>query len=464
MRVAVVGTGHVGLVTSVALSTMGHEVVGLDVDEEKLALLRRGIAPFHEAGLQEGLEHQLADGSLRFTDQGAEAVEDATVIFVCVGTPSGTDGEADLRALELAGITIAKYARDGVVIAEKSTVPAGTAELLRRTVAREGGGLRFDVASNPEFLREGQALQDSLDPDRIVIGVESERSASVLRAVYEPLTRRGALLIETDIRTAELAKHASNSFLALKISYANALARVCERAGADVEAIAEVMGADSRIGRAFLNAGLGYGGYCLPKDVMSLERLSARLGYDWPLLREVDRLNREAMESTIAKVRDAAWNIANKRIAVLGLAFKPGTDDARLSPALELARRLLAEGASVVACDPLAAANAKEELPELEIAPDAYTAATGSHCLVVATDWEEFADLDLSTLRQVMAYPIVVDARNIFDPQTMRVAGFSYYPTGRPPILDEAIHRDADSARRMRVSHQDVSITAASSL
>jgi UDPglucose 6-dehydrogenase len=383
-----------------------------------------------------------------FTDSMTQAIREAVVVFICVGTPARGDGEANLLAMERSATAIAHHARDGVVVVEKSTVPAGTADRLRLALAREGDSLRFDVACNPEFLREGSALRDALEPDRIVIGVESERAAVVLRRLYEPLTRNGVPLIETDIKTAELAKAASNAFLALKISYANALARICERLGADIRAVTDVMGADARIGGSFLAAGLGYGGYCFPKDVVILERLAARVGYDFPLLREVDRLNHESVEATAAKIEEALWNLDEKRIAIFGLAFKPGTDDVRLSPALALARLLHRSGASIVGCDPLAAANAKDELPELEIAPDPYAAAANAHCVVIATDWDEFRSLDLAALRDVMAYPLVVDGRNIFDPEEMLAAGFSYYPTGQRPLLtDPSDTREVDVHR-----------------
>jgi UDPglucose 6-dehydrogenase len=267
-----------------------------------------------------------------------------------------------------------------------------------------------------------------------VVGVESPRSLEVLRRLYAPLLDDGVELIVTDIPTAELAKHASNAFLSLKISFANAMARICERAGADVTAVADVMGSDPRIGRAFLNAGLGYGGYCFPKDVAALRRLSERLGYPFPLLAEVERVNDEAVEAVAAKVEDALWNMESKRIAVLGLAFKPGTDDVRFSPSIALARRLLDSGAQVVGYDPHAGASAKEELPELELANDVYGAATGAHAIVIATDWEEFRELDLPRLRDVMTYPLVVDGRNLLDSDEMAGAGFWYYPTGRPAV------------------------------
>ena len=298
--------------------------------------------------------------------------------------------------------------------------------------SNERPGLGFDVASNPEFLREGSALQDSLDPDRIVVGVGSRRARDVLRRLYEPLTDRGCLLVETDLATAELAKHASNAFLALKISYVNALARICERTGADVGAVADVMGSDHRIGRAFLDAGLGYGGYCFPKDVAALQRLAEGLGYSFPLLAEVERLNDEAVEAVAEKVRDAMWNLEGKRIALLGLAFKAGTDDIRFSPAIALARLLLESGALVVGFDPKAGPSAARDVAGLAIAVSALDAARGAHCLVIATEWPEFRELDLSAIREAMAYPSLVDARNLLDPAVARSAGFTYDSVGRP--------------------------------
>ena len=437
MNVAVMGTGHIGLVTCVALSSLGHEVMGTDVDGEKISLLTRGVCPFYEPGLEEALGREMDAGRLSFTAEASEALRDAEVVFICVGTPARANGEANLVAMESSAREIARHAPDGVVVVEKSTVPAGTAERVGNTLARERNGFRFDVASNPEFLREGTALQDALQPDRIVIGVESERARDVLRRLYQALTDQGYRLIETDIATAELAKHASNAFLAMKISFANALARVCERAGADVTSVAEVMGTDPRIDRAFLNAGLGYGGYCFPKDLTALGRMAARLGYEFTLLKEIERLNDEAIDAAAAKVEDALWNLEDKRVAILGLAFKPGTDDVRFSPALALAQRLLTAGARVVGFDPQASANAKQDLPELEVASDPYEAATGAHCLVLATEWEEFRHLDLAALKQVMAYPVIVDGRNAFDPAEVAAAGFAYYPTGRPPVLQD---------------------------
>jgi UDPglucose 6-dehydrogenase len=435
MNVTVMGTGHVGLVTSVAFAQLGHDVVGTDIDGRTIDLLTEGISPFFEPGLQDALREEMSAGRLRFTSDPGDALQRADVVFICVGTPARANGEANLVAMEASARDIARHAPDGVVVVEKSTVPAGTAGRVRATLALERPGFRFDVASNPEFLREGTALRDTLEPDRIVIGVESERAGAVLRLLYRPLTDHGYPLIETDITTAELAKHASNAFLALKISYANAMARLCERAGADVTSVADIMGADPRIGRAFLSAGLGYGGYCFPKDVAALSKLSSRLGYAFPLLDEVERLNEEAVGATVAKVEDALWNLEGKRIAILGLAFKPNTDDIRFSPALALATRLLAAGSSVAAYDPQAAVNAKRELPELEISDDPYEAADGARCLVLATEWDQFRHLDLVKVRERMASPIIVDARNALDAESVLAAGFvAYYPIGKPAV------------------------------
>jgi UDPglucose 6-dehydrogenase len=434
VKVAVIGTGRVGLITCVAFATLGNDVVGVDVDDEKISLLRRGLPPFFEPGLEDALTREISSGRLSFTASAEEGLRGAEVVFICVGTPARPDGEANLAAVEQAVGDIARHAMDGAVVVEKSTVPAGTADRVRQTLLLEGDGRQVHVASNPEFLREGMALHDALEPDRIVIGVGSERSREVLERLYGPLIGNGVRLIVTDIATAELAKHASNAFLALKISFANALARLCERTGADVTAVADVMGADPRIGRAFLNAGLGYGGYCLPKDVTALERLAARNGYAFRLLSEIQRVNAEAVDAVASRIEEAVWNLEGKRIALLGLAFKPDTDDVRASPPLALARRLIEAGAEVVGYDPEAARAAKEELPELRIAGTVDAAVAGAHCLVLGTEWEEFRALDLPSLRGSMAYPIVVDGRNLFDPAEMEAAGFWYYPIGRPSL------------------------------
>ena len=432
MRVVVVGTGHVGLLTAATLSAIGHDVVGMDEDEEKIEGLTKGISPFFEPDLSELIDKGTTAGTLRF-EVAPEAVGGAEVLFICVGTPARVSGEANLVAIERSARAIARHLSGPIVVVEKSTVPAGTAQRLWRVLTLERPDLadEIEVVSNPEFLREGQAVEDSFRPGRILVGARSERGFDAMRRLYGPLIESGARLIETDIETAELAKHASNAFLAMKISYANALARLCERANADVTAVADVMGSDPRIGRAFLDAGLGWGGYCFPKDLQAFERLAARLGYDFPLLREVERINDEAIVAAVEKVKDALWNLEDKRIALLGLSFKPGTDDVRLSPALALARKLIDEGAEVVGYDPEAGANAKSDLPELNVAPGVYDALDGAHCVVVCTEWDEFRSLDLDRAKELLAHPIIVDGRNLFEPAEMRGRGFVYYGTGR---------------------------------
>jgi UDPglucose 6-dehydrogenase len=436
MRVGVIGTGHVGLVTCVSLSSIGHRVVGTDTDARKIAQLREGTVPFFEPGVQDLMRSGLENGRLNFSDDHREAVRGADVVFICVGTPPRASGEASLVAVEQAARQVARGAEGSLVLVEKSTVPAGTAERLRITLVRERPdlGRSLQVVSNPEFLREGQALKDALEPDRILIGAESPAAFETMRRLYRPLIEQGTPLVETDIRTAELAKHACNAFLALKISYVNALARLSERAGADVEAVTHVMGADPRIGRDFLGAGLGYGGYCFPKDLLAFERLATRLGYRMGLLPEVARINDEAVEAALEKIREALWNLEGKRIALLGLSFKPETDDIRFSPALLLARLLIQEGATVVGYDPAAGSVAKQELPALEVADNSYEAARGADCVILCTGWGEFRDIDFMKLAEVVAFPILVDGRNFFDPDAALAAGFTYYSMGRPTV------------------------------
>lgn len=436
MQVGVMGTGHVGLLTCVSLSHVGHHVVGIDLDPEKVAKLNDGLAPFHEPGLQELLRDELSAERLSFGRHAEEAIPDADIAFICVGTPPRASGEASLIAVERATVDVCRHATKEVVVVEKSTVPAGTARRVRRTLDREraGGGPELEVASNPEFLREGRGVEDSLNPDRILVGAESENAFVLLRELYRPFTSKGIPLIETDISTAELAKHACNAFLATKISFINALARMCERSGADVVRIADVMGSDPRIGRAFLDAGIGYGGYCFPKDLQAFEHLASQLGYEFGLLREVASINRESGRAVYDKIKDAVWNLEGKRVALLGLAFKPDTDDTRLSPALALAQRLLGEGANVVGYDPQASANAKAEVPDLELASDPYEACRSAHCMVLATEWDELMHLDFDRVKKELVYPVIVDGRNLYDPEVMRAKGFTYYPTGRPAV------------------------------
>jgi UDPglucose 6-dehydrogenase len=433
MRVAVIGVGHVGLVTAAALAHFGHDVVGLDEDRRKVESLARGVAPFFEPGLQELLDATVASGKLKFTDAPETALAGADCAFICVGTPARADGEANLLAVEKAAEAVAVHATGDMVVIQKSTVPVTTADRLR-SVFRKTSAYDFCLVSSPEFLREGSAVEDSLKPDRILVGSDDPRAHELMKQLYAQVLDAGCRYFATDIHTAELAKHACNAFLALKVSFVNAVAQVCEASGADVTSIAEIMGADKRIGRDFLNAGLGYGGYCFPKDLLAFKAAAGRLGYDFGLLDEVMKVNRQALESAYRKIKDAVWNLESKRILLLGLSFKPGTDDVRESPALNLARALLRDGARVIGYDPQANSEARAELPELEVVDDLYKGAEGAHCVVICTDWPEFGNLDLVALKGVLARPVIVDGRNMLEPEAAREAGFTYLPTGRPPI------------------------------
>ncbi|HYY08637.1 MAG TPA: UDP-glucose/GDP-mannose dehydrogenase family protein [Actinomycetota bacterium] len=448
MRIAIVGTGRVGLVTSVSLASLGHHVVGVDANLETIELLQRGRCAFFEPGLQELLEEQVAAGRIRFTGSVPDALAQAAVIFVCVGRPATPNGDRSMTAVEAVARDVARHAAQGVVVIVKSTVPPGTCDRIERTMRLERPDLRFHVVASPEFLREGHALEDALQPDRIVVGASDARAFRLPRRVYDRALSGGCALIETDQRTAELAKLASNAFLATKISFSNGIANLCELVGADVNGVVEIMGADPRIGPSFLRAGIGYGGYCLPKDLASLRQLAARNGYTFDLLSEVARVNEEAVTRVVTKLEDLLWNLEGKRIALFGLAFKAGTDDVRSAPPLALARLLIDAGAEVVGCDPMAGEAAKEELPELRIVTDPYDAAAGVHCVVIGTEWNGFRDLDLARLRRAMAYPVIADGRNVLMPEAAREAGFLYMGIGRPgghadgsrPPASETVH------------------------
>lgn len=408
-------------------------MIGLDEDARKQEMLKQGKAPFFEPGLQELLDEVVASGKLTFTDHPSQAMPGADVAFICVGTPARPDGEANLLAVENAARSAAENATGDVVIVQKSTVPVRTADRIKTMFSRMSTH-RFHLVSNPEFLREGSAVKDSLEPDRILVGADDPEGHEAMRRVYAALIEKGVTYHAVDIRTAELAKHACNAFLALKISYANALARICEASGADVDLVAEIMGTDDRIGRAFLNAGLGYGGYCFPKDVAAFKAQADRLGYEFGLLNEVMKINDEARAATFEKIKEALWNLEGKRVLMCGLSFKAGTDDVRESPALYLARDLIAAGTTVVGYDPQANAAAREELPELEVVDDPYQGAEGADCVVIATDWPEFKGLDLVRLKGILKNPVIIDARNLLDPEAVAHAGFTYIPTGKPPI------------------------------
>jgi UDPglucose 6-dehydrogenase len=436
MRVTVIGAGHVGLVTAACLAHVGHEVMVDDDDAAKLDLIREGRSWFYEPGLQELLGEVVRAGRLRVAGDKAEAVDHGTVIFVCVGTPSRGDGSPNLAFVEAVAREVARSLPPGEfrLICEKSTVPVQTGERVAQVIAREARpDADWEVASNPEFLREGSAVVDTLDPDRVVVGTTSERAEAALRELYAPiLERSGAPFLATDRATAELIKHASNAFLATKISFINSVARVCERSGADVELVARGMGLDPRIGVHFLKAGAGYGGSCFPKDVAAFAHRSRELGVDFGILNEVAKINHEARRAVVDKVRDALWHLDGKRVGMLGLSFKPNTDDLREAPSIDVVRDLLADGAQVVAYDPVAGEPAARLVPGLELADNAVKVADGAHALVLMTEWAEFGDLDPADLRDRMAYPILVDARNALDAEAFLAAGFTVAGVGRP--------------------------------
>jgi UDPglucose 6-dehydrogenase len=455
MRIAVVGSGYVGLVTGTCFADLGHDVVLVDNDEQKLAELRTGTVPIHERFLTELLARQRGR-RIRFSGDLQAAVRECDAIFIAVGTPATDRGEADLSYVESVAREIAGAVDSYKVVVEKSTVPVYTSQWIRTVVIRNGATpASFDIASNPEFLREGTAVTDFLYPDRIVVGVESERCAEVLREIYLPLTsgayysRSDAIprpdraqvpprLIITSTRSAEMIKHASNAFLAMKISFINAVASICESVGANVQQVCDGIGTDSRIGPRFLNPGIGYGGSCFPKDLMAFRAVAKESGYDFRLLDEVIRINEDQRQRFLKKVRSVLWTLRGKRLGVLGLAFKGGTDDIRESPAILLVQELLREGCHISAHDPAAMDRAKEVLhASVEYTAGPYEAATGADALLILTEWEEFAALDLGRLRKLLKYPIVIDGRNLYDPATMSAHGFSYYSVGRPAALTE---------------------------
>jgi UDPglucose 6-dehydrogenase len=439
MKVSVIGLGHVGLVTAGALARWGHEVVGYDVDTSKMEKLLGGEVPFYEPDLAELITEGHDAGRLRYTRDLPEALVDAEVAFVCVGTPPLPGGGPDLSYVEAVGSAVAEHATGDLVLVEKSTVPANTGHRLEQVIAREqrrnGNSRHIDVASNPEFLKEGSAVQDTLHPDRIVYGTSSERARDALREVYRVVAEEdGAPVVETDLASAELIKHASNAFLATRISFMNAVARICERVGADVEEIARGMGLDARIGPAFLKAGLGYGGSCFPKDVDAFAHLARQVGYEFELLEAVRTINEGQRQLVLDKLEAELWHLDGKTITLLGAAFKPGTDDLREAPAMYLARELLAAGATVRIYDPVALEAVRAELPEAELYIDPLEACRDAHAAVVATEWTQVRELSAEDLLKALAYPIVIDARNAYDPEEFIAAGVRYHSIGRRSV------------------------------
>jgi UDPglucose 6-dehydrogenase len=429
MKLTIIGTGYVGLVSGTCFAEVGHNVICVDNDAAKVKMLQAGGIPIYEPGLEELVKKNVAAGRLVFTNSTAEGVEKSDVIFIAVPTPPQSDGSVDLSYIERVARDIAAAMTSYKIIVDKSTVPVKTGEKVTETIKRYcPAKVEFDVVSNPEFLREGFAVGDLMKPDRVVIGTSSQRPVAAMKEIYTPFN---APIIVTDINSAELIKHAANSFLALKISYINAIANVCEAAGANVQEVAQGIGLDERIGRRFLNAGIGFGGSCFPKDLSAFIKIAEQIGYDFKLLKEVQRINSDQMERFVKKITDTLWVLKDKKIGVLGLAFKQNTDDVRSSPAIDLCQRLLKEGATLRVHDPKAMDKTKSLLPNVTYVDDMNAVAEGCDALVVATEWDEFKKLDLERAKKSLTAPILFDGRNLFDPAEMEKLGWIYKSVGR---------------------------------
>ena len=428
-RICIIGTGYVGLVTGACFAAVGHRVICVDCDESKIALLKSGGIPIYEPGLEELVRTNVSEGRLSFTSSTEEGVRNSDIIFIGVPTPPQPDGSVDLTFIERVARDIAAAMSTYKIVVDKSTVPVKTGQKVAETITRYcKAKVEFDVVSNPEFLREGFAVEDLMKPDRIVIGVQSQRPVQAMKEVYTPFQ---APILVTDINSAELIKHAANSFLALKISYINALSVICEATGANVVEVANGIGMDERIGRRFLDASLGFGGSCFPKDLSAFIKISEQLGYDFKLLKEVQQINAFQMERFIKKITDTLWVLKDKTIGILGLAFKQNTDDVRMSPAIDLCQRLEKEGAKLRVFDPKAMEKAKTVLPNATYVGDLNLVPDGCEALVIATEWPVFRKLDLERARKVMTCPIMFDGRNLFDPKEMESLGWIYKSIGR---------------------------------
>jgi UDPglucose 6-dehydrogenase len=429
MRLTIIGTGYVGLVTGACFAEVGHHVICVDNDSAKVKTLQAGGIPIYEPGLEELVKKNVAAGRMRFTTSTAEGVEQSEVIFIAVPTPPQADGSVDLSFIEKVAREIAGAMTSYKIVVDKSTVPVQTGEKVGETIKRYcKAKVDCDVVSNPEFLREGFAVEDLMHPDRIVVGVRSQRPVPAMKEIYTPFK---APIIVTDINSAEMIKHASNSFLALKISYINAISVICEAAGANVQEVALGMGMDDRIGRRFLNPSLGFGGSCFPKDLSAFIKIAEQVGYQFGLLKEVQKINTEQMNRFVKKIVDTLWVLKDKQIGVLGLAFKQNTDDVRMSPAIDLCERLQKEGATLRVHDPKAMDKARAVLKNVTFVENMNDVAEGCDALVVATEWEEFKKLDLDHVRKSLSHPILFDGRNLFDPAEMEKLGFIYKSIGR---------------------------------
>lgn len=429
MNISIIGSGYVGLVTGACFAELGNKVICVDSDSRKIASVKKGIMPIYEPGLEELVINNVKRQRLKFTTSIKEAVKHSEVIFIAVGTPSLDNGEADLTGIENVAHNIARNMTSYRLIVEKSTVPVETGKWVKQTISNYiRRGVKFDVASNPEFLREGSAINDFMHPDRIVIGVESKAAKDTLVNLYKPLK---STLVITNIKSAELIKHASNAFLATKISFINAVSRICDKVGADIAEVAEGMGLDKRIGPSFLNAGVGYGGSCFPKDLDAFIDISEKLGLKFDLLTSVKNINKEQKEYLLKKIRECLWIIKNKTIGILGLSFKPNTDDIRNAPSLEIIKTLQSEGANIKVYDPSSMEKAKAALNGVRFCKDSYDACKGSDCLLIITEWDEFKELDFARIKKLLKRPLIIDGRNIHDPKNLESLGFTYIGIGR---------------------------------
>ncbi len=427
MKLCVIGTGYVGLVTGVCMADLGNSVTCVDIDEKKIRNLKKGKLPIYEPGLLDLLKRN--KNRLKFTNSIKEGISKASIVFIAVGTPPTETGEADLTYVKSVAKEIGKYMNSGKIIVDKSTVPVGVGDIVESIIAEYSKGkYKFDVASCPEFLREGSAIQDFMNPDRVVIGAKRKEAAEKVAEIFRPLNTK---IIIADIRSAEMIKHASNTFLAMKISFINEIANICERVGADVETVANGMGLDKRIGKMFLNAGAGYGGSCFPKDVAALGCMARNEGYEPLLLAAVMEVNKQQRKIVINKIKNILGTLEGRQVGILGIAFKPNTDDIREAVAIDVIAALLEKGCRIKAYDPVAAENAKKVLKGVKYADSAYAAAENAECLVVLTEWNEFKELDLKKIKRLMKKPKVVDGRNIYNPKEMKKLGFEYTGVGR---------------------------------
>ncbi|MFQ5464375.1 MAG: UDP-glucose dehydrogenase family protein [Thermodesulfobacteriota bacterium] len=433
MHICVIGTGYVGLVTGTCFADFGVSVSCVDKDAEKIERLNNGEIPIYEPGLQELVTKNINEARLTFTTELADSIKESLVIFIAVGTPPKPDGSADLCYVEEVARTIAANLNGYKVIVTKSTVPVGTGKLIEEIIsAEQGGDHKFDVASNPEFLREGSAVEDFMRPNRVVLGARSEQAKAILRDLYAPLYLLETPFIVTDIETAELIKYASNAFLATKISFINEMANICERVGADIHMVAKGMGLDNRIGPKFLHPGPGYGGSCFPKDTSAITKIARKHGYAFKIVESVIEVNQAQRTLMVEKIKSAIGGLSGKTLGVLGITFKPNTDDIRESPALDIMKILVEGGAGIKAYDPAGMNNAREEGPEgINYCGDAYEAAEGSDAIVILTEWNQFRNLNLEKVKDLLKTPILIDLRNIYEPERARKIGFEYFSVGR---------------------------------